>query len=693
MLVTTIVSAQSLVSSTPQKRVAVLEEFTGVNCGYCPEGHAISDSLAELYGDRFIPINIHSGNFAQPIGNQPDFRTANGNAIDTEMQPSGYPNATVNRLALNGDDVSVGRSTWAGYTADVLLMDSPLNVGMKSDFNADTRELTVQVDVYYTSDMDSSSYINVVLTESGIVGPQVDYGPAGDHTDYIHNHVFRAMLTDTWGDEVLPTSGLVSRTYTYTVPEEIVVENADVSAFVTENRRNIYSGAKVEADGGATIVVVQLSGNQENQYSAGNIGEFNTYNYSIQNTLGADDIYMISVSDNAPEAWEAIMTVNGAPLGEELTLAADEIGDLLVEIRPCTTPGIAKYTITFQSTTDPEATIITQDIYIIGGVKDLIIENAGAENWTPLYDDGLTAMNHVFKASTDVVGFKAFSKAGALTDVNNIFYNVSWTFPAFTESTVLELEKFIDNGGNLLIAGQDIGWDNLSGSEFANGTELTAAFYTNYLQADFINDGSDANASISGVPGDILADIPISDIAEVFADATQAHSYPEVIAPLGTATSIFHYNEDTDLIGGIKGTIGDAKIVYLGIGLEQLANTETGPAIMESVFNWFYEGVTIDTELMECFAVGIDNIEVTDLMGNVYPNPSADFIVVPFDDLSASAQLSIYSHDGRLIKQRQIPANSPQIKLSTTEFANGLYMINLITTDGKTQSKHFLIQK
>ena len=688
LLTTTIaVSAQSLVSSTPQKRVAVLEEFTGINCGWCPAGHAISDSLAALYGDRYVAVNIHAGGFAQPSGSQPDFRIDAGVAIDAEMQPSGYPNGTVNRTALNGEDFSVGRNSWAGAVQEILQMDSPVNVGMKSDFDDETRELTVQVDAYYTSDMDSSSFINIAFIESGIIAPQID-NTNGNTSTYTHNHMLRAMITDTWGDEVMPTSaGLVSRTYTYTVPEEFVIESSKVVAFVTENRKNTYSGASVDANGGATSVVAQLSGTQVNQYAAGTIGEFNTYNYTIQNTSGENDSYTVTFDTDAPDEWESVLMFNGEVLDGDLTLAADEIANILVEVRPCTTPGLATYTLSFQSAI-PDADAITQEVYIISGIKDLIVSNADADIWSSIYDDGLTAQNHIFKGSTDVVAYKAFSKAGALEDINNLFFNVSWTFPAFTESTVVELQKFIDGGGNLLIAGQDIGWDN-SGVDASNGTPFTQDFYANYLQADYINDGSSANASVSGITGDIFADIPMSDIADVF----EGNTYPEVIAPLGTATPIFYYNDDTDLVGGIKGTIGDAKIIYLGIGLEQLENVETANAMMGAAFDWFYEGVDIDTELMECFAVGIENIEVSNLMQNIYPNPSTDFVIVPFDALTESAQLSVYSHDGRLIAQRQIPANSPQLKLSTAEFSNGLYMVNLITTDGKTQTKQFLIQK
>jgi len=36
------------VSKTPENRKVILEEYTGINCGYCPDGHKRADSLCKL---------------------------------------------------------------------------------------------------------------------------------------------------------------------------------------------------------------------------------------------------------------------------------------------------------------------------------------------------------------------------------------------------------------------------------------------------------------------------------------------------------------------------------------------------------------------------------------------------------------------------------------------------------------------
>jgi len=76
------VFAQTIVSTDPENKKVVLEEFTGIHCGYCPDGHAIAQNIQNNNpGDVFI-INIHQGGFANPGAIvEPDFRTPFGNAL------------------------------------------------------------------------------------------------------------------------------------------------------------------------------------------------------------------------------------------------------------------------------------------------------------------------------------------------------------------------------------------------------------------------------------------------------------------------------------------------------------------------------------------------------------------------------------------------------------------------------------
>ncbi|MFA5417324.1 MAG: hypothetical protein WC341_02590 [Bacteroidales bacterium] len=83
--------AQTLVSTEVQKKNVVLEEFTGIHCQYCPDGHAIAQAMQNENPGRVVLVNIHQGSFAVPSGSEPDFRTPFGDAIANQTGLTGYP--------------------------------------------------------------------------------------------------------------------------------------------------------------------------------------------------------------------------------------------------------------------------------------------------------------------------------------------------------------------------------------------------------------------------------------------------------------------------------------------------------------------------------------------------------------------------------------------------------------------------
>ncbi len=164
---------QSLVYPVPQNRTALLEEYTGIHCGYCPEGHAIAASLEGVLQDKFVTVGVHAGGYAVPGAGEPDFRTADGTAIDAYFTVGGYPAGTVNRHLFNGAD-DLGRGAWEGAVNDMLALPSPVNVGVESSFDGTT--LTVHVVGLYTGNSPAGNdFLSVLIKENGLVGYQADY--------------------------------------------------------------------------------------------------------------------------------------------------------------------------------------------------------------------------------------------------------------------------------------------------------------------------------------------------------------------------------------------------------------------------------------------------------------------------------------------------------------------------------------
>lgn len=241
--------AQNIVSTEPQNRNIIIEEYTGVNCGWCPDGHATCNTLAATYPGHFFAINIHQGGFSANT-----YTTQWGNALAQQYSISSYPNATVNR----GTSATSDRSQWVSQAATVQAQTSPVNVAAEGTINPDTRELTLHIQAYYTGNGGTTNLLNVALLQNNVLGSQAGTSMNPDYVlsdgRYRHMHMLRDLITGQWGVEIPATQGtLFDTTIVYTIqqsygtPNPVAVgalSDLEVVVFVAENHKNIYTGTK-----------------------------------------------------------------------------------------------------------------------------------------------------------------------------------------------------------------------------------------------------------------------------------------------------------------------------------------------------------------------------------------------------------------------------------------------------------------
>ncbi len=245
---------QTIVSTSPENKKVILEEFTGIHCVFCPDGHAIAQSIQNNNPGNVFLINIHQGSFAVPSGGEPDFRTPFGNAIAGQSGLVGYPAGTVNRhffpgMAQNGSNgTAMGRQNWVNASNQTLALGSYVNVGVEASINVQTNEITVHVEAYYTGNSpQGTNLLNVALLQNNTKGPQTG---GGQGNEYNHMHRLVHLITGQWGVSIptTTTGTFVDQTFTYTIPamyNNVPVELAEMEivAFITETQQEIISGS------------------------------------------------------------------------------------------------------------------------------------------------------------------------------------------------------------------------------------------------------------------------------------------------------------------------------------------------------------------------------------------------------------------------------------------------------------------
>jgi hypothetical protein len=685
LLISSALSAQITVNS-PQARNLVLEDFTGIKCGYCPDGHYRAEQIELAHPNRVVQIMVHQGSFSVPSAGQPDFRTSFGDPLASNAAVGGYPEGTVNRQLFTDIDnnLAMGRASWAQASENIFPELSPVNVGFTSTFDTTSRLLTVNVEIYYTGNSDvSTNFVHVALLQNNIVGWQTDYGtyPNGNTNNYIHNHVLRHYLTGQWGDTIYTTTAgtVFSKTYTYTVPASYigipcVASNCELAVFVTKTKNDIYTGSVAafgETNDGETSLYIGSFIPPVADVLAGADGLVTSFAFQAASLLpGTEAFYFELTSSGAPANWTAGFSVDGTNYTSNATVNVTNgtPADITIDVTPGSSPGVVRYTLTMSSVSNPGASEKIIDVYVISGVTDLIVNGSGAfgdgntYDWTGLYVMGLDFAGNTSYA---IMGGSTMQKAastGALAGVDHIYYNVGWTFPSFTDDEATALMDFMDGGGNVMICGQDIGWDINDASGY--GTPVTENLFDNYLHAVYTADGTSANNSLNPVAADpIFGTVGISPVVDAYA----GNIYPDQNNPVAPATTAFYYGTTTTKSAAIRYFNNDYKMVYLGVGIEMLSNTTVRDNIMKQTHDWFH-GLISNTEMASASSV------------MVYPNPASNYIMLDgFAKSTEGMTVSVSDLTGRTVIELQNVENGKAINVSG--LTSGLYLISI--SDGK----------
>lgn len=222
-------------------RAVLIEDLTGQRCINCPTGTDIINGIIETYGeDNVIAVGIHCG----PLGFAGNSKRV-GLMTDTGVEyykhwangtNLGQPSAIFNRKKGKGPIDNL--NNWAAEVGLIISEKANLSVNIANAYDAKTRTLTTKVGAFGVNGTVSGK-LQVWIVEDGIKAMQLM--PDGSaNQEYIHNHVFRAAVNGTWGEDITVKEGeTTSNDYSYVLPETWNADNISVVAFV-------YNGNGVE---------------------------------------------------------------------------------------------------------------------------------------------------------------------------------------------------------------------------------------------------------------------------------------------------------------------------------------------------------------------------------------------------------------------------------------------------------------
>lgn len=213
-------------------RAILIEDFTGQKCINCPTGTEIINGIVDTYGeDNVIAVGIHSG----PLGFAGNAKTVGlmtdtGNEYYTHWDKEnkmGQPWVIFNRKTSPDSHYN----NWAAMVGTIISEKANLSVKIANAYDAATRTLTTTVGADGVNGTVNGK-LQVWIVEDGVKALQMM--PDGKpNKEYVHNHVFRAAVNGTWGEDVTVKEGeTTTKQYQYVLPEAWDADKIAVVAFV-----------------------------------------------------------------------------------------------------------------------------------------------------------------------------------------------------------------------------------------------------------------------------------------------------------------------------------------------------------------------------------------------------------------------------------------------------------------------------
>ena len=495
----------------------------------------------------------------------------------------------------------------------------------------------------------------------------------------MHNHMLRDLVTGQWGDIISTTTkgSLHTNTYSYVIPNDIngiAIDPAQchLAIYVTEGQTEVKHGILLGIDGdthnGNTSPIYGVYDNLNQSVLDGTPANNSNFTLNFSSNVTGSNDFVFELTSDAPSNWAADFEINQTVYssGQQHTvsIASGSAIPMNIKVTPGNSAALGEFTLTAKLASDPNFSF-SQKVYVVSGVTELVVNSTGGfgngqvYNWEQLYLDGLSnAGNTSHDATTALVMAEALD-AGALSGVRNLYMNVGWTFPSFSDNQADALIDFMDNGGNVFVAGQDIGWDINDPS--GNGTNATKNLYTNYLHADYKADGNAANNQLTPVSTDgIFGNTANSTIV----DAYGGNIYPDEMDPLNGAEAIFNYKGDASKVAGVR-YLGGYKMVFLGVGIEMIQDVAVKDEILELSYKWFNDIISVDE-----FDLAMRKL-------SAFPNPTADVLSIDQLDSKQAYQISIYNISGQKVWGDTRTPEDGKVSVDINNLPTGVYSISL----------------
>lgn len=195
------------------KRYALVEEYTGTWCGWCPIGKENMEKVVSNYSA--IGVEIH-------FNDEMELKEEIYTPLKKIYGNPAFPTGMVNRQkSVIGSTIIMGAEDWEANVKNWLSKgNSPIGIALESELSGN--QLRVMVHLKFAEKLDGKYGLGIYLVEDKVVGyPQMNYlsrnaqfkeyaayNKPAEITDILHNGVTRAAIAPITNGYDIPKAAL-----------------------------------------------------------------------------------------------------------------------------------------------------------------------------------------------------------------------------------------------------------------------------------------------------------------------------------------------------------------------------------------------------------------------------------------------------------------------------------------------------
>ena len=229
------------------RKKMLIEDYTGVWCGYCPRV-AYGIELVLQQTDDAIAVGIHRASSSPTSANYDPYNFPGAIAVERLLSAQGYPKGFLNRM-----------TQWANPEPDnvaqaiALTQGENPRLGLAMTSAVADGNISMDVNVMFGKDFSNDLKLVVYVLENGLIYDQHNYTSYYNDVDvlkdYVHNHVLRASLTPMLGEPIdagqTKFENTFKKTFNVAVPDNITdASKIEFVAFVVDENGNVVNVRK-----------------------------------------------------------------------------------------------------------------------------------------------------------------------------------------------------------------------------------------------------------------------------------------------------------------------------------------------------------------------------------------------------------------------------------------------------------------